>query len=184
MPFHGAPSSATVGAMNDTGNDASRSLARELDAAFGNRALIYWSIYEELRAELGPERAATILGRAIERRGAAAGAALFARLPVRTPATVAEAFLAVSPDEGRLFPHEVRRDPDGAVHIKVTRCPLKDAWVAAGLSDADLATICKIAGRFDTGCFGAAGIGFAADTWTAGATGCCHLHLLPTAAPA
>ena len=165
--------------MTDADHEPSKTLARELDDAFRNRALIYWSLYEELRAELGPERAAAILGRAIERRGAQAGAALFARLPARTPEAVATTFLAVSPDGGRLFPHEVQRDPDGAVHIKVTRCPLKDAWAAAGLADADLATICQIAGRFDTGCFGAAGIGFAADTWTPGASGCCHLHLLP-----
>jgi len=165
--------------MTDSDHEPGPTLARELDDAFRNRALIYWSLYEELRAELGAERAAAILGRAIERRGAEAGAALFARLPAPTPEAVAAAFLAVSPDGGRLFPHEVRRDPDGAVHIKVTRCPLKDAWVGAGLGPADLAAICKIAGRFDTGCFGAAGIGFAADTWTPGASGCCHLHLLP-----
>jgi hypothetical protein len=166
--------------MTDTDHEPSPTLARELDDAFRNRALIYWSLYEELRAELGAERAAAVLGRAIERRGAAAGAALFAGLRERTPAAVADAFLAVSPDGGRLFPHAVRRDADGAVHIKVTRCPLKDAWAAAGLAPDDMATICRIAGRFDTGCFGAAGIGFAADTWTPGASGCCHLHLLPT----
>src|SRR5258708_154749 len=121
--------------MTDADHESSPTLARELDDAFRNRALIYWSLYEELRAELGAERAAAILGRAIERRG--------------------------------------------AVHLRVTRCPLKDAGVAAGLGPADLATICKIAGRLDTGCFGAAHIGFAADTWTPGASGCCHLHLLP-----
>jgi hypothetical protein len=169
--------------MTTDTSGARAALVRELDDAFRNRALVTWEIYRELRAELGAERAAAIVGRALERRGAAAGAALFARLPARTPAAVADAFLAVSPDGGRLFPHEVRHDADGAVHIKVTRCPLKDAWVAAGLGGDELATICRIAGRFDTGCFGAAGIGFAADTWTPGSAGCCHLHLLP-AAPA
>jgi hypothetical protein len=168
--------------MHDADHEPSPVLARELDDAFRNRALIYWSLYAELRAELGSERAAAILGRAIERRGAAAGAVLFAGLAARTPDAVAAAFLAVSPDGGRLFPHERHRDPDGTVHIKVTRCPLKDAWVAAGLGDEDLAVLCKIAGRFDTGCFGAAGVGFAADTWTPGASGCCHLHLRPARA--
>lgn len=162
--------------------DRADNLARELEASFRSRALLYWSIYDELRREVGAERAEAILGRAIERHGAAAGAALFAGLAVRTPATVAQAFLAVSPNGGTMYPHEVQRDPDGAVHVKVTRCPLKDAWAESGLSSEDLQTICRIAGRFDTGCFEQSGVAFSADTWTPGSTGCCQLHL--RAAPA
>lgn len=159
--------------------DRAETLARELEAAFRNRALLYWSIYDELRRELGAERAEAILGSAIERHGAAAGTALFAGLAERSPAAVAQAFLAVSPNGGTMYPHEVRRDADGAVHVKVTRCPLKDAWTEAGLGSEDLRTICRIAGRFDTGCFGRSGVAFAADTWTPGSTGCCELHLRP-----
>ena len=48
-------------------------LERELKDAFKNRALIYWAIYDELRTELGAERAKTLLARAIRRRGEAAG---------------------------------------------------------------------------------------------------------------
>ena len=159
--------------------DRAEVLARELEESFRNRALLYWSIYDELRREVGAERAEAILGRAIERRGEAAGAALFGSLTERTPAAVARAFLAVSPNGGTMYPHEVQRDPDGAVHVKVTRCPLKDAWTEAGLGSDDLRTICRVAGRFDTGCFGAAGVAFSADTWVPGAAGCCHLHLGP-----
>ena len=36
-----------------------------------------------------------------------------------------------------------------------------------------------IAGRVDNGTFEAAGFEFAADTWTPGGEGCCHLHLRP-----
>ena len=152
-------------------------LARELEEAFRSRALLYWEIYDELRRELGPDRAEAMLGRAIERRGAGAGTALFAKLADRTPAAVAEAFLAVSPNGGTMYPHVVARDGDGAVHVKVMRCPLKDAWVAAGLGEDDVQTMCRIAGRFDTGCFGAAGLSFSAETWSKGASGCCHIHL-------
>jgi hypothetical protein len=150
-------------------------LERELKDAFKNRALIYWEIYDELRRELGPEKAGALLGRAIERRGKAAGDALLSGIAA-DPVAIGERFLAVSPANGRLFPTEVRRE-DGALHIKVKACPLKEAWEESGLPAADMATICRIAGRFDNGVFENRGVRFSAETWTEGKTGCCHLHL-------
>ena len=152
-------------------------LIRQLDDAQKNRARLTWLIYEELRRELGAAQAEAVLARAIERRGAEVGAALFGGLAARTPDAVADAFLAQSPANGALFRHTRRAAGDGGVEIAVHRCPLKDAWVESGLGDADLATICRIAGRFDDGCFGAAGIGFAAETWKPGHAGCCTLRL-------
>ncbi len=154
-------------------------LIRQIDDAQKNRARLTWLIYDELRRELGPARAEAVLARAIERRGAEVGEALFGRLTARTPETVADAFLAQSPADGVLFRHTRRATADGGVEIAVHRCPLKEAWVEAGLGDDDLATICRIAGRFDDGCFGAAGIGFAAETWRPGHAGCCTLRLTP-----
>ncbi len=154
-------------------------LVRQLADAFANRALLYWEIYRAFAAEMGPARAAEILGQAIERRGEAAGRALFGGLETPTPAAVADAFLAVSPDEGRLFPHTRTDDPDGTVHIGVHQCPLQDAWRKAGLGADEQALMCRIAGRFDNGCFGVAGVGFRTETWAPGRSGCCHLHLSP-----
>jgi hypothetical protein len=159
-------------------------LVRQLDDAFANRALLYWEIYNAFAAEIGPDRAADILGKAIQRRGEAAGKALFGRIDKPTPAKVADAFLAVSPDDGRLFPHTRTNSPDGSVHVAVSRCPLQDAWRKAGLDEGQQALMCRIAGRFDNGCFGAAGIGFSAETWVPGKDGCCRLHLLPAEADA
>ena len=130
-----------------------------------------------MRRELGAARAEAVLARAIERRGAEVGRALFGGLDDPTPEEVAGAFLAQSPADGRIFPHTARPTEDGGIEIAVHRCPLKDAWVEAGLGDDDLATICRIAGRFDDGCFGAAGIGFRAETWKPGHAGCCTLRL-------
>jgi hypothetical protein len=152
-------------------------LERELKDAFKNRALLYWSIYDELRREIGPERAAAVLARAIERRGRDAGDGLFRGLPA-DPAAIAERFLKTSPAEGRLFPTEVRRE-GGGVHIKVVSCPLKQAWEEAKLPAADMATMCRIAGHFDNGLFGGRGIDFSAETWSEGKDGCCRLHLQP-----
>ena len=158
-----------------TGSDPVQ-LERELKDAFKNRALLYWSIYDELRKEVGAETAGRILARAIERRGKDAGDALFRDTPA-DPVAIGERFLAVSPADGRLFPTDVRRDENGGIHIHVRVCPLKEAWEEAKLPAADMAAICRIAGRFDNGVFGDRGIAFSADTWSEGKTGCCHLHL-------
>ena len=153
------------------------SLTRELDASHKQRALLYWAIYREMSAELGAQRAETILARAIERRGQAAGAQLFGKLAAPTAVQVAETFLVVSPAGGTLWPHDVERHPGGAVTIRVHRCPLKAAWTEAGLSDGEMTTMCRIAGRFDNGCFGESGVAFEATTWRPGHAGCCTLVL-------
>lgn len=152
-------------------------LTRELDLSHQHRALLYWEIYRELSAEIGAERAEAVLARAIEARGRSAGAQLFGRLERRDAAGVAAAFLAVSPAEGKLWPHAVERRGDGSVAIHVKRCPLKEAWTGAGLTSEQMTTMCRIAGRFDDGCFGESGVAFRATTWRPGHDGCCTLEL-------
>ena len=72
---------------------------------------------------------------------------------------------------------DVDRGPDH-IAFKVKRCPLKDAWVEAGVGVEKLATLCRIAGAFDRGLFEATGIRFANVTWTPGhGSGCCHIAL-------
>ena len=90
-----------------------------------------------------------------------------------------DAFLAFIPDGGRMFAPEVTRADTHGVDIKLHRCPLKEAWLEAGVAEKDMATLCHIAGRIDNGTFEAAGFEFAADTWTPGSEGCCFLHLRP-----
>jgi hypothetical protein len=157
--------------------DLEAKLTRELDQSHQHRALLYWEIYRELSTEFGAARAETLLARAIEARGRIAGAHLFGKLERRDPAGVAAAFLAVSPAEGKLWPHEVERRGDGSVAIHVKRCPLKEAWTGAGLTPEQMATMCRIAGRFDNGCFGESGVAFRATTWQPGHSGCCTLEL-------
>lgn len=158
-------------------------LALEIDAALKNRARLYKNLLDALTAELGRARAETVLAAAIEKRGEESGRVLFGHMTAPTAAQVADAFLAVSPAEGTLFPHARAQDGAGRVTISVSRCPLLEAWREDGVPDSEIETLCRIAGRFDNGCFGAAGIGFAAETWTPGKDGCCTLYLGP-AAPA
>jgi hypothetical protein len=154
-------------------------LAQELRDAFANRALIYAEAYAELRRAMSETEAAALLGRALYRRGQDVARKLFAGIAPGDAKAVAERFLSVSPDGGCLFPTQVERSDDGSVHIKVQDCPLLTAWRAAKLPEAEIAQLCAIAGRFDNGLFESAGIGFSAETWQPGQSGCCHLHLRP-----
>ncbi|MER8819674.1 L-2-amino-thiazoline-4-carboxylic acid hydrolase [Mesorhizobium sp. M0991] len=152
-------------------------LSRELDSAFRNRADLYRLLLDELTAEVGAEKAEAIMISTIERRGKEVAAAAFADFGPNDAPAIGEAFLAVSPDGGRMYPTDVERGPDRIV-FKVRRCPLKDAWVEAGVGDEKLATLCRIAGAFDRGMFEATGVRFDNVTWTPGhGSGCCHIAL-------
>jgi hypothetical protein len=153
-------------------------LRTELYAAFKNRALMYWHVFDELRRALGEPQAAGLLSRAIEARGREIGRA-FARYGPADLAGLRDAFVGGVPDAGRMFDPLVERCDAAGLDIRLRRCPLQDAWREAGVSDADIATLCRIAGRVDNGTFEAAGFEFAADTWQPGRDGCCHLHIRP-----
>jgi hypothetical protein len=166
--------------MTDTEKNAAaraEKLSRELDAAFRNRADLYRLMLGELTSEFGAEKAEAVLIRAVEKRGREVAASAFADFGPNDARRIGEAFLAVSPDDGRMYPTEVERG-ETAISFKVKRCPLKDAWVEAGVSEDRLATLCRIAGAFDRGLFEATGIRFENVTWTPGhGSGCCHIFL-------
>ena len=152
-------------------------LRRELEDAYRSRAHLYRTIYDELAAELGAENATRLLAKAIERRGGEVAAALFADLPNAGARAIGDRFLAVSPDGGRMYPCTVERRANGMT-VKVSRCPLKDAWVESGLAPEQVAHLCRIAGAFDRGLFEAAGVRFANETWSRErGGGCCWIHL-------
>ena len=78
-------------------------LARELDSAFRNRADLYRLFLDELTAELGAERAEAVMIRTITQRGREVAAAAFADFGPNDARAIGEAFLAVSPDGGRMM---------------------------------------------------------------------------------
>jgi hypothetical protein len=161
----------------DNKADRAEKLSRELDAAFRNRADLYRLLLDELTAEIGSEAAEAVMIRAIEKRGREVAAAAFDGFGPNDARAIGEAFLAVSPDDGRMYPTDVERS-DAGIAFKVRRCPLKDAWIEAGVGDDRLATLCRIAGAFDRGLFEATGVRFENVTWTPGhGPGCCHIRL-------
>jgi hypothetical protein len=159
--------------------DAKRAetLSRELDAAFRNRADLYRLFYEELAERLGPQEAEAVMTRVVEKRGREVAALAFSRFGPNDARAIGEAFLAISPDGGRMYPTDVERD-ERHIAFRVKRCPLKDAWTEAGVDGEPLATLCRIAGAFDRGLFEATGVRFSNVTWKPGhGSGCCHIRL-------
>jgi hypothetical protein len=156
-------------------------LRGQLYDSFKNRAMIYYLIYDELRTELGAARAEELLGRAIRRRGEAGGRKKYARFAPDDLAGLKAAFLGGIADDGRMFQPEIVRDDAQGLDVKFHACPLRDAWLEAGLPDEDAAALCRIAARIDYGTFEGAGFKFSADTWQPGGEGCCYLHIRPGA---
>ncbi|MCE5266949.1 MAG: L-2-amino-thiazoline-4-carboxylic acid hydrolase [Planctomycetaceae bacterium] len=154
-------------------------LRKQLYDSFKNRAMIYYLIFDELREELGEDRAEEILSRAIYRRGEQKGRDKYAQFAPRDLPGLKAAFLGGVADEGRMFRPEVLRDDAQGLDIKFHACPLREAWEESGLPEEDIATLCRIASQIDEGTFAAAGFNFSADTWQPGGEGCCHLHIRP-----
>ena len=76
-----------------------------------------------------------------------------------------------------MFDPEVWRcDAEGA-DIKFRRCPLTEAWQAAGVADTGIAKLCRIAVKLDDGTLEGAGFAVGAATWPrANALQCARRH--------
>jgi hypothetical protein len=153
-------------------------LRKQLYAAFKNRAMMYWHIYATLKNEIGEPKAAEIIKRGIYNRGLEIGKP-FKKFAPADLTGLKDAFLAFIPDGGKMFDPEVRRCDDNGLEIKMRRCPLKEAWQEAGLTDSDIAHMCDIAAIVDKGTFEGAGFVFSMETWRAGQKGCCLLKISP-----
>ena len=151
-------------------------LRSQLYASFKNRAMMYYHIFDELRQEVGEEKATEIMKRAIHKRGRVIGEQ-FAKHAPSDLQGLKETFLAGIPDQGRMFDPEVRRCDAGCIEIKFHRCPLKEAWQEAGLNDVEVAKMTEIASSVDHGTFEGAGFTFSTETWKPGREGCCHLAI-------
>lgn len=121
-----------------------------------NRALIYYKIYRELAAVLGPDEAVRLMGRAVYERGRDKGAQLAKKIDGPNLAELARTFA-----EGRsgvdAFEREVVDVSDTRTVLRLTRCPLAEAWEEAGLSPTERTTMCNIACQVDFGKFEGAG---------------------------
>jgi hypothetical protein len=76
---------------------------------------------------------------------------------------------------GKAFNPEIQRLDDTAFEVLNTTCPLKQAWIDYGLTDAEVVLMCDIGSAIDYGKFEGAGFTFEVDTWKPGKRGYCTL---------
>ena len=79
-----------------------KELRNALYGSFKNRAMMYYHIFDELRKEIGEEKATAIMKRAIYNRGLEIGKQLAKYGPDNLEG-LKNAFIALDPDEGRMF---------------------------------------------------------------------------------
>lgn len=163
--------------MSDYEDDLTKARA-ETRAAFENRALIYLSLYEELSDELGSERAAELMARAIRRRGEDVGRKYAGAARAGDLDAVGRIFCEGSPCGGELFHPGVEEAGENRIVLRMTSCPLVDAWRDAGLDPDEVDAMCEIAAAVDEGTFEGAGLDLVF-LERAGAPGCdrCLLEL-------
>jgi len=130
----------------------------ETRSAFENRALMYAYLYEELVPVLGREDTAALMKRAIYRRGLEVGRKYRDAAQESDMAEVGTIFCDGSPCAGGLFDPGVEERSDGRIVLRMTSCPLIDAWKAADLPAEEIDTLCGIAAAVDEGTFDGAGL--------------------------
>jgi hypothetical protein len=139
------------------------------------RALIYLDIFREIRHRHGEQEAIDILRAAIETRGRAFGKSLKSFAP-RNFRGLCDAFAYV-PDGGVMFdPQEVRCDAE-SLELKMRKCPLKEAWQSAGVTERELSLLLYCASAMDVGTMDEAGFELKIRTWQPGEDGCCSLKI-------
>ena len=155
-----------------------QALRQQLYAAYKNRGMMYYYIFQELRQEVGDEKAAEIMKRGIYNRGLEIGKK-YAKYGPTDLEGLKNAFLTGSADRGKMFQPEILRCDQDGLDIQMRSCPLKEAYQEAGLSDQEIARMCDIAAEVDYGTFAGAGFQFSAETWKPGQEGCCLLKIKP-----
>jgi hypothetical protein len=147
--------------MSEDMKDRVERLKRDIFMAIANRALVYTAVLNEMRKELGEEKASEIFKRAIYNHGLNT-AKMFT--PPDTIKEFKDWLLNFFPAGGELNDPEVISCTDEELKVKVPRCPLKEAWRMAGLSDEEVADMCRHADSFDHGFFGSV-FDYTMDLW-------------------
>jgi hypothetical protein len=121
-----------------------------------NRAKIYVYIYRELSKEVGQEKAADILKRALYARGEEKGKQLAIKLGKPSLNHLAASFIEGKTDMDA-FGHEIVEEHADFVVLRLNKCPLMEAWQEMNLKPEEQQKMCDIAYQIDFGKFEAAG---------------------------
>jgi L-2-amino-thiazoline-4-carboxylic acid hydrolase len=154
------------------GND---SLWNALQDANKNRARVYFEFFRVVEGRYGRAAAVDICKEAIRNWGRGQADELKAQL--------ANDFLGLSrsfvfaPDGGAMFRPRVDRCDGEGLDVQFEACPLKSAWLEAGMAETDVALFCEMASQADYGALEAAGFWVTIETWKPGCKGCCSLKI-------
>lgn len=130
----------------------------ETRAAFENRAIMYYHLFEAFAEEVGRDTAVDVMKRAIYRRGLDVGRKYAAAAEARDFDEVGRLFCEGSPCGGALFEPGVEAVDSEGIVLRMTACPLVDAWRTLGLAPEEIDTLCEIAASVDEGTFEGAGL--------------------------
>lgn len=150
-------------------------LQRALKDAYMSRGQLYVSFYRAIEKRYGGEIATAILKEAIYEWGAGLAGGVAPCAPANFD-RLNDVFFN-SPDGGEMFQPRIGDPSHQGVDAHFLACPLKEAWIAAGLSDDDIAMFCDIASSADYGTLEAAGFAISIETWKPGREGCCSLKV-------
>ena len=154
----------------------------ETRAAFENRAYMYAYLYEELVAAMGKEAAVELMKRAIYLRGLEVGRKYRSAVEASDLSKVGSIFCEGSPCKGGMFEPGIEESSEGRIVLRMTACPLVEAWRGIGLPDDEVDTLCEIAAAVDEGTFAGAGLNleFLSRIGSAGTERCLLDLTLPT----
>lgn len=139
-------------------DDALEQSHKETRAAFENRALMYFHLFDVLSEELGEARATELMKRAIYRRGLEVSRKYREAGEAGDLDEVGRIFCEGSPCQGALFEPGVEERGEDAIVLRMTACPLVDTWRAAGAGVGEIDALCSIAAAVDEGTFEGAGL--------------------------
>ena len=146
-----------------------------LNDANKSRALVYVEFFRAIEVRYGRAVAIDICKEAIRCWGGGLAAGLKAHLPADFQGL--KASFAFAPDDGAMFRPRIDRCDSSGLEVQFMSCPLKSAWLEAGMLESDVALFCEMAAEADYGTLEAAGFTVDIETWQPGGEGCCRLKI-------
>jgi hypothetical protein len=150
-------------------------LQQALKDANKSRAMLYVSLYRAIAKRHGADEAKALLKEAIYDWGTTLAAEVARCAPANFDGLNGAFF--TQPDGGTMFSPRVQNRTADSIDAHFRTCPLKEAWVEAGLSESEVAMFCDIASAADYGTLEAGGFDVSITTWKPGAEGCCFLAI-------
>lgn len=124
---------------------------RETRDAFRNRGILYRLFFEEISKEVGEEKAAGIMKKAIYRWGGAKSDRYKSLAEKGDFKGIADEFVKTSVCNGEIFKPSVDKIDEKSAVIDMKGCPLVEAWREMSLSEKEIVKMCEIANATDYG---------------------------------